>query len=276
MAMRSGDRAPLTRALREPTVSFLLAAALLFLLSWLFGSGGEPSIVIDPEDMAWRIEQVEVARGATLSPELRREVEQAYIDEQVLVREALAMGLDDDPRIHDILAQKMLHVLSGDVIQPTSEELRGYYRENLARYTPGTTLSVDEIVVRPDVPNPAALPAPLRAGGEPEDLLGEEVVTHRVMDALTTGDVAALFDEALAESAFAAQPGDWVGPHESVRGRHWLRVNERIEPDPLPFEGVREQVRLDWIGEREQVMLDARVEELRGEYVIEIMGRGVR
>ena len=46
-----------------------------------------------------------------------------------------------------ILSQKMLHLLSGDVPQPTDGELRAYYDENRARYGRGATVTVEAVDV---------------------------------------------------------------------------------------------------------------------------------
>ncbi|GIT21560.1 MAG: hypothetical protein CM1200mP40_12420 [Gammaproteobacteria bacterium] len=64
----------------------------------------------------------------TSNEEQRQLVATIYVEEQILVQEALALGLDNDARIHDMLAQKMRHVLSGNVIQPTELELESYYQ----------------------------------------------------------------------------------------------------------------------------------------------------
>ena len=101
---------------REPLFHFLLLAAALFVVGSLF-TRSDDVIEVSREEIEWRILQVEAGRGTRLTDDERRLVEQQYIDERVLVREAQAMGLSADERIDDILVQKMLHVLSGDVIQ---------------------------------------------------------------------------------------------------------------------------------------------------------------
>ncbi len=115
----------LERLLREPLVHFLGLAAALFVMAELVGSG-DTTIEITQDEIEYRIMQVEAEEDAPLTEQERRLVVEAYIDERVLVREAQEIGLDVDERIEDILIQKMLHVLSGDVIQPSEEELAVY------------------------------------------------------------------------------------------------------------------------------------------------------
>jgi hypothetical protein len=261
------------RILREPTVQFTLIAGFLFLVAWASGSG--PTVIeIDGNEVEWRVLQAELARGGPLSPEARQQVEDTYVDQQILAREARAMGLEQDERIDDLLAQKMLHVLSGEVIQPSDAELEAYYDENRDRYAPEPTVSVDEVVVPEDTPDPSTLPAEVRAGGSLDDLVGDVLLTHRVMPSLTRDDLAQIFDAQIAGRALAAAPGEWIGPHTTVRGRHWLRVNGRTDSEPMPLESVRERVRLDWIADEEAARLADRVAELRDRYEIRIVDGG--
>ena len=125
---------------------FFLIAALIFGLYSVVQSSNENILEIEQSDIDVRIFQAEVARGEELTEDQRQLIAARYIEEQILVREALSMELDKDARIHDILAQKMRHVLSGDIIQPSDEELNAYYQENQQRYRTTETITVDELV----------------------------------------------------------------------------------------------------------------------------------
>jgi len=258
-------------ALREPLVHFVALAAVLFGVSALFGRD-DSVIEISREDIEWRILQVEAQEGQRLSDEERLLVQERFIDEQVLVREAEAQGLAADERIDDILVQKMLHVLSGDVIQPSDEELAAFYAGNFERYATLETVTVDEIVL----PVGASLPRELSAGGEPADAPQGALIASRVMQRLTLDDLAQIFGEEVAAAVFGAEPGDWVDASVSVRGHHWVRVRERADAAVPSLEVVREAVRLDWIAEQEDRRLLARVAELRSRYSIVVEGENDR
>jgi hypothetical protein len=257
----------LRRVLREPLLHFVLLAAVLFALSALFGRN-DAAIEISQDEIEWRILQVEAQEGQRLTEEERLLVRERYIDERVLVREAEAQGLTADERIDDILVQKMLHVLSGDVIQPSDEELSAFYAGNFERYATQETVTVDEIVL----PIGAALPDVLRSGGEPADAADGGLIASRVMARLTLDDLAQIFGEESARAVFGAETGAWVDAYRSVRGQHWFRVRERADATVPPLEVVRESVRLDWIAEQEDRRLLARVAELRSRYRIVVEG----
>ena len=261
--------------LREPTLHFVVLAAMLFAANAAVRARDRSHVIrIDRAKIAANVLRIEASIGAPLSPEERQRVEDAYIEQQVLVREARALGLDDDDQVHDILALKMLHVLSGDVIQPSNAELEAYYDANRGRYAPAAEVTVDELVVGTEAPLPAALRDQLRDGVAPGRLTSALPIRRDVLTKATLDDLTRIFGVEMATRAFAAQEGQWVGPHHTVRGQHWLRVTERTGSVAPTLEAVREQVRLDWVSDNEQARLEQRVSELRGTYVIEFTGEG--
>ena len=257
----------LDKALREPLLHFAALAAALFLVAGLIRRD-EAVIEVSRQELDWRIEQVE-AREGPLGPEERLLVEEAYIDERVLIREARAMGLEADERIDDILVQKMLHILSGDVIQPTEEELGSFYEQNRDAYAVDASVTIDEVVVPAD----GELPQALFQGTEPGDLPAGAVIGARVMERLTFADLAQLFGDAGATRVVEAETGDWWEAQRSPRRAHWVRVRERFGETVPPLSVVRDAVRLDWIAAREQDRLLERVGELRTAYTIVVEGR---
>jgi hypothetical protein len=259
-----------TSLLREPLLHFVVLAAALFGASALLGPGDDV-IEIGEDEIEWRILQVEAEEGRRLTEEERLLVRERYVDERVLVREARAMGLEADERIDDILVQKMLHVLSGDVIQPTDDELEAFYAMNVERYATEETVTVDEVVAPPARP----LPVELLGGGEPADAPEGSLIASRVMPRLSLEDLALIFGEEPAAAVFSAEQGTWVDAYESVRGQHWFRVRERQDAMVPPLEVVREAVRLDWIAEQEDRRLLARVAELRDRYTVVVEGEEV-
>ena len=259
------------RALREPVVHFTLIAAIFFLVTEFVSSGGREVIEIDRQEVAWRIQQIE---GDTpLSEEERRLAERSYIDEQILAREARILGFDDDQRIRSILSQKMLHILSGGVIQPTEAELRAYYKENELRYVRGPSVTVDEVVVMAG--GSGTLPPERGTGLDVERFAENERLRHAVLTEGTIDDLSLVFGPETAAKVFEAEPGVWVGPQQTTLGEHWFRVTDRFdEVIPPAFDAILGQVRFDWIGEKEEALLQERIAELRELYSVKFIGEG--
>ena len=260
----------LRRVLREPTFHFTLLAALLFLVTAVVKSQRREVIEIDRRDVERRILRIESGQGASLSAEERELAERGYIDEQILAREARIRGVDDDETIRSILHQKMLHILSGAVIQPTETELEAYYEDNRQRYAPPAVVTADEVVVVES--GSGTLPAELEAGLDPEDAAINGRLEHTVLKRVTMDELSWAFGAETAVMVFTADLGEWIGPHRTARGEHWFRVNDRfLSAEPASLDSIRGRVRYDWIGDREAALLEERVAELREQYSVKFV-----
>jgi hypothetical protein len=167
----------------------------------------------------------------------------------------------------------MLHILSGGVIQPTETELRAYYKENQLRYVRAPSVTVDEVVVMAG--GSGTLPPELGAGLDVERFAENERLRHAVLTEVTIDDLSLVFGPETAAKVFEAEPGVWVGPQRTALGEHWFRVTDRFdEVIPPAFDAILGQVRFDWIGEKEEALLQERIAELRELYSVKFVGEG--
>lgn len=263
----------LRKLMREPTVHFFLIALCIFALYAITQSGNENLLEIDQREIDARIFMQELSRGEELSPEQRERVTAFYIEEQILVREALSMELDNDERIHDILAQKMRHVLSGSIIQPTDDELRQYYEENSTRFETPASLTLDELVFDSRDPLADSIVDSLRQSADSDTLLAMSEGTAAPLPNVNSVDLANIFDQEFADRILAADLDQWQGPFISNRGQHWLRVIES-NPAGIPaLEEIADLVRLEWIAAEEETRLQQEVDKLWNEYTIVISNK---
>jgi len=264
----------LHRLIREPTAHFVLIAAIVFLGYALFGGEDDNILELDAREIEARLFLAELSAGRELSEEQQQGIVNDYVEEQVLVAEALAMNLDNDARIHDILAQKMRHVLSADVIQPSDAELRDFYAANQERYRRPATVTVDELVFNSREPLDGPLLQLLAQNAEPQALLSGAEGSVSELAGATHLDLANIFSPDFADEAFAAEPNEWIGPFPSNRGQHWLRIVSSEAAMTPSLDSVGERVRLDWIASEEEARLQAQIDELRERYQIVITESG--
>lgn len=269
----SEDARPKTIKLlmREPLVHFFLMALIIFAVYGLSNRTQTVLLELDQADIEGRLFMQEMATGQALTEAQREYITAAFVEEQILVQEALKLGLDDDARIHDILAQKMRHVLSGDIIQPSDLELIAFYQENLGRYRTLPTLNTDEIVFNSRETLPAELLAQLAAGADAESLLSQSPGNLDPLPNVNRLDLSNIFDEAFAEQVFNADIGPWQGPFLSNRGQHWLQIKSKTESVLPALEEIRDRVRLEWIAVEEDQRLQAEIERLWEQYTIRIL-----
>jgi hypothetical protein len=252
----------------EPLFHFALIAALLFASFAVLSPTTDKNLEISQREVDARIFLAEISQGEELSPEQIDAITAAYIEEQVLVTEAQIKGLDNDTRIHGILAQKLRHVLSGDVIQPTTAELELFYSKNAARYISIATVSVDELVFNRRDELPAATIQALSSNLESKAILILEAGSAAPLPRVSKTDLSNIFNTAFAAQVFATTDQSWSGPYLSNRGQHWLKVIER-NPERLPeLSEIVDLVRLDWMEAEEDYRLNAEVDALVNQYSI--------
>ncbi len=255
----------LGRLLREPMVHFTVLAALLF------GFLSEPDAPVDaPDDRRIVIPAAEVDRmilawtqswqrppsDAELAGMVRETVR-----EQVLYREAMALGLDrDDVVIRRHLRQKY-EFITQDLVYDTDPDettLRAYYDAQPDRYAKSARLSFSHILFSPDRRGEAAEAdaaqalAALQAATGPEvaDLLGDTTSLPPAFEDISAAEVEALFGPDFAASLMGLEPGRWSGPVVSGYGLHLVWLTDRISGGPIPFEAARQRVKDDWVYEQ--------------------------
>ena len=246
--------------LQEPLVLFTLIAALLFAISALFSPGDNNVLLIDSDEVEARLFLEELNSGEPLSASERQAITTAYIEEEALVLEALARGLDKDSRIRSLLAQKMLHVMSADIIQPSTSQLTEFYRNNIARYRQSALYEIEELVLARDDSRTA------------DEALAAEPTLARPLPTLSERDLASIFSKEFAAQVViaggTAETDDWSGPFLSNRGKHWLRVTASIPETTPKFVEIAERVRLDWIAAEEENQQRLQVKKLVEQYDI--------
>jgi peptidyl-prolyl cis-trans isomerase C len=273
------------RVLREPLVHFLLAGTVLFGIYGLMQSGppaAAPSTEI-------RLSLDEVAQLAMLyesqwrrpptEQDLERMVENK-VQQEILYREALAMGLDkDDEIVKRRMAQKM-QFLAEDVAAarvPSTDELRSWYEQNSAKFAMPSRFSFRHLYFSPDrrgaQARDDATTALAKLAGQPEDaplaasladpFMFQDYYRDRAPDFLGKE-----FGPPFARAIEQLPPGSWQGPIESGFGWHLVYVDTVI-PGRIPaFEEVEPDVRTTWLSEQKALAWEKAYQEMRARYSV--------
>ena len=149
---------------------------------------------------------------------------QMRIHEEILYREALALGLDkDDTIIRRRMVQKM-EFLSEDLAnarEPTIDELRAWFQQNSQRFTVLPRASFRHLYFSPDIRGrnvrEDAARALAKLAEEPEDLPVAAALADRFMLQDYYGDrspeqLGKEFGLKFAQALFKLKPGTWRGP----------------------------------------------------------------
>jgi hypothetical protein len=267
----------LRAAIREPLLHFVLIGAVLFAFTALRQQQQEHAEI--------RISSGEIAQLAAFwetqaqrqptAEELRGLIDER-IDEEVLAREAVRLGLDrDDVIIRRRLAQKMAFV-SDDlavVTEPAETELRAYFAAHKASYTTPDLYALRHVFFNPDrhgmaldVDAQRALQRLARGANAGE--VGDPFMLPRELADVSRDDIARDFGSSFADAVTAATPGTWAGPVRSPFGVHLVKLESRTPSSEARFEDVRDRVREAFLAQKQQEANATLRTKLRQQYTI--------
>jgi hypothetical protein len=201
-----------------------------------------------------------------------------YLNEQLLAREARALGLEDnDVIIRRRLAQKLTFLIDDTMrrAEPTEKELQQFYDANAQRFRSSARISFMHVYFSPnrraDARSDAtdALKLLLQAGtGPPIAELGDRLLIESEFRDETEQSISNSFGPGFAQAVFALQTDVWSGPIESGYGLHLVRVTTLQQARLPAFSEVRARVVEEWKREQEQLTKERYLGELRKKYDI--------
>ena len=273
----------MTKLLKDPLVHFLAIGAALFAFSAWRGQSigtGRQQILISSAQIEQARDAAALVQGRPpTDDELAALIEPTMRDE-ILYREALALGLDEnDDEVRRRLIEKMQY-LSQDPADPEpsfggggARALRLRARAFRSRRSQASSRFISARAHAgtrsPPIDEGLASCAAARAGER-----GRPHAAARTYENAPREQVEVLFGEALAKAVFTLAPGDWHGPFESDFGLHLVRLGTQRTRLP-PFEEIREQVLAAFAAERAGAN-EAKYREMRARYESSSIGRRPR
>ncbi len=273
------------RLLREPLVHFLLLGAVLFAV-YVYterGRGGvEPSkqiqLTLDDLTQLAVVFQSQWRRDPT--PEEFGRLVENRVQEEVLYREGLAMGLDkDDTIVKRRMAQKVQFLAEdvGAAHEPTTTELRAWYEKNSDKFQQPPRVSFRHLYFSPDRRGARARQdaetALAKLAGQPEDsklaasladpFMFQEYYRERAPEFLGKE-----FGPRFAIAVPKLPPGSWQGPLESGFGWHLVFVDTLIPGRVPPFEEIEGDVKTAWLAEQKTIAWEKAYKDMRAKYTV--------
>jgi hypothetical protein len=277
---RTGAR----RLLREPLLHFALIGGLLFAVGLLRDDSAAEAVTPEVVVTEGRVLQITETfrrtwRRDPTAAELRRLIDE-FVTEELLAREAAALGLGaDDTIIRRRLRQKMDFLLDdlAAAPPPAEAELEAHLAARLERFRPEPLFSFRQVYIDVDRLGAAAA----RQAAETLDRLrGDEeawrtsgadlLLVQRRYEELPLPEVRSLFGPRFAESLDSLEPERWSEPLPSGYGLHLVYLERRTHPDPPTLEEAREAVLRDWERSRREEAVAQAVADMRGRYRVRI------
>lgn len=269
--------------LKEPLFHFLLIGAGIFLL---YGVAAD-----EPKEDPKRIEITTAEADSLVAvwekrwtrPPTENEFEgllNQTIRQEVLYREALAMGLGKDDAVVKKRLAKKLEFISSDIMTidtPTDEVLQAYLDTHAQKYQiPGSitfrhiffSLDKDDHLTVSNKIN--LLLASLNQEENHVDIqnAGDPFFQGMAFKEQSILDIDRLFGKSFREKLFKQTADRWVGPIASGFGLHLVHIDKKIGSKKALLEDVRASVLRDWTYDERKKLNDAFVENLLKEYEI--------
>jgi len=268
---------PLNPIRREPLVLFVAGGAALFFAWTALAPREVQAVEIESAALRGLVTMQEELLGRPLTDDERAEVREGYFDDEVLVQEALRRGLHlGDYRTRKRLIQIMRSAMTVTVPDPSLAELQAWFRESIDKYTRPPSATV-ELVPFPwgdgtSADEIAEALVQLQTGADPQEFGQTGLGTNRRLGNATRADLVRSFGPDFADLVVDLPAGQWHGPFESVHGVHLVRVVERHPAQTPSFEDMEPYLQQDWLMTRTRELQQQRIDELRAEYRIELIG----
>jgi len=268
------------KLIKEPLVHFLAFGALLFGVGLMRAEAGpdEEGIIITSGVVEHLMEGFRLTwQRPPTGAELQGLVEE-YLKEEVLYREAMAMGLDRDDQIVRRRLRQKLEFLTADLVgsmEPTEEDLQAYLDTHVDIYRQEATVGFAQVYVgeregsEADRARALAILEELRTdpNADPEQI-GDPFMYPVTWRDMPERGLLGVFGDEFTAQLVELPVGEWRGPVTSAYGLHVVRLGA-FEPGRLSeLHEVRDAVYRDLVSERTREAEQMFFEGLRSRYKV--------
>ena len=247
--------------LHEPLVHFVLLGALVFGADHLLvGRSDDPRTIVLGAEVDSEARQVfKGSRGRDPDAKELTALRQVWLDNEVLYREGLALGVDKgDTAIRERVIFKSLSIVDANTRRPALDDavLRAWFEQHRARYDEPARYDFQEAVLAGDNAEATvrAFVDALNAGTPGDAKAGLRVFKGRPHRNLVEG-----YGPDFAKALEAAPVGEWrAQPTQS--GLRVMQLEAVTPPKAAAYEALRNVVLQDWT---DAVMAEQRTAAVR-------------
>jgi hypothetical protein len=269
---------------KEPLLQFLFIGALIYGTYWLYGppneSAGERRILVETSRIESFISQWKARWNRLPTQQELDGIINSYVREEILYRQAVAIGLNkDDPVTRRRMGQKLEFLTKNIalVVEPKEAQLEQYYADNLDDYRDPDLITFAHAFLDPDARDKTTLDdadvllKQLRAAGIPDPSTfstGDRFMLESHYAEISELGIRRLFGGGFSEVVMKLDPGAWHGPVLSGFGVHLVYVYEHVRAPAPDFAKVRHLVLKNWQFNHQEKFYQDFINNLKSSYEI--------
>ncbi len=197
------------------------------------------------------------------------------LDEEILYREAIKLGLDkNDIIIKRRLAQKIGFLRQeADSSLPSEEQVSDFYNQNIDKYFVGKRITFSHIYFSAKQTDKVEAEKALNLirSGSSETEFGEPFLLGKNFSSKSISEIERSFGKQFSEDIQNIIPKEWSGPINSEYGSHLIFVNSISDSFTPTLKEINNIVINDVILEKQNNSVKEYIKELRNKYQIEIL-----
>ena len=244
----------------------------MYLVDTVMSADEDKNIFVSDQEIlslisAWKSQ---VGRDPT-DDELARIINN-LIDEEILYREALLLGLDqEDTIIKRRLAQKISFLKEESIPEiPTAEELNEYFKNNKEKYYIEPSFTFTHYYFSENNNSLERSHQALKALQDNNKVKSDPFYLGKTFANEPLRNINTNFGESFSKELITADLAVWNGPFESTYGHHIVYINS-VNPGYIPeIEEVLRQVEVDFLQIKREQAVKGFLNNIRSEYTIYI------
>ena len=244
-------------------ILFLGIGLSIFLVDLFLNPPNEDkTIYISNEEVIALINTWNLQVGREPNNDEIRSIIDSLIEEEILYREALRLGLDSEDRIIKRRLAQKISFLKQETLstEPEIEKLEKFYEESKESYLIPQNFSFTHLYFAENK-NGIERASQAVINADPF-LLGKNFSNRSLLD------IERDFGKSFSEAFLTLSLGNWQGPISSTYGSHLVKILDKNEEYMPSFEEVISQVRADFLLNQRDMQIKNFVDELKANYQV--------
>ena len=255
-------------------LSFLCIGLIILIVDiWFYSSNQDKTIVLYDDEINSLIETWTVQVGRPPNDQDLQGIINQLVEEEILYREALNLGLDkDDIIIKRRLAQKIGFLKQEEQSDlPSESELKAYFKSRETNYYMDRRLSFSHLYFSKEKNGPERALSALKVIQEQNNLPDSDpFLVGKNFINKTSKEIDRDFGVGFSENFITKELGTWLGPFNSIYGTHLVKISQITEAKSPDLEEVKKAVLTDYLLDQKQDSTKNYIKALKKDYEVQI------